>query len=160
MCQLLLTFCKLLFTFVKKSMNRFMFSHNVQKVAMLVLIVDMIALLATIFISILNHATTASILQSSLLIVGYVSLFFCVFSCEKIEDEFISSLRARSISVVAIIAFVIIIVLDIVQLLLSPTGFTVLKEWRMEHFWNGNFIAYLAAAYLILLKISVKHYNK
>lgn len=139
---------------------KYLFPHKAQIVSFLILLIDLFAILTLVSISVINNSPTGEHLQSLLLIVAYLAIFVCVFSREKIEDEFISSLRLNSIGMVSCIAFIFIITLNIIQLVLPHDGFLAMKEWRMNLFWNGNFFIILAVLYLLILKISIRCNNR
>lgn len=145
--------------FNKKTMKRLLFSHKVQKIAGVILLMDIVLLVATLFSVIGQQPIKMGVtVQSILLIVFYLSVFFCVFSQESIEDEITSNLRLKSISIVSLLGLAIVILLNIVQVLLpfSSETYQALKEWRMNHFWNGSYYVFLALLYLVVLKIEVR----
>ena len=144
-------------------MNRFLFSHKIQTIAISVLIIDLIAL----FTMLLSAAGQKPIVlgvtvESILLIVLYLAVFFSVISREKVENAYVSSLRFKSLALVSLLGLAIVIILNVVQLLLpfSSDSYQALKEWRMNHLWNGNYIVNLAILYLIILKAGLHHYKR
>ena len=141
-------------------MNNFPLPHKFQKIAMVVFIVNLLIAIALISSSVFNGTTTARILQSLIVIIFYLSILCCLFSQEKVEDEYISSLRLRTISIVAFIGLAIIVFLNFYQSLLPTDKFEALKAWRKDHFWNGNYVLYMAVLYFVIFKFSTKLNNK
>ena len=76
-----------------------------------VFILDYIAMMVFIFRSVYNDMATSKALELGLLIVLFISIFCCVFSREKREDEYISKMRLQSVAIVAAIAFLVAIVM-------------------------------------------------
>lgn len=140
-------------------MTRYLFPHKVQKISMLVFLIDILVMCAILSYGV-HHQPIGMKIESVLVIIMYLSIFVCVFSKEKIEDEFISSLRLKSLAIVSFLGFAFIIILDIVHVLLPYEGFLAMKEWRIDHFWNGNYYVDLAILYFIILKISIKANNR
>ena len=140
-------------------MNKLLFPHWVQKVAIWVCI----ALLAVVFYltfravaSDFERDIVSSRAQVSILVtLFYTSIFCCIFSREKREDEFISSMRLRAVAIVAFIAFLSVIVMNVVHVSLPTEKYDAFKEWRMESFWNGKYIMDLAVLYFLIFKLSI-----
>ncbi len=122
--------------------------------------VDLVVLIVLLLKGMTGGHHVSYLWQCITLIIFYLSILLCIFSAEEIEDEYIQTLRLRSVSIVACIAFLFVIMLDVIQLSVSHDVFEAVKQWRMDFFWNGNFVVYLAVLYLIILKFSVKLYSK
>ncbi len=135
-------------------------SHKVQITAMSVFVVDILLLLSVTSFSVINDTHIGMKVQSLFLIVLYVSIFCCVFSKEKYEDDNISRLRMKCATAVSSIGFLFIIILNIFQLLMPYDQFDAIKQWRMDFFWNGNFIINLAILYFLVFKVAVRKYRR
>lgn len=124
------------------------------------MLLDLPALITLMVMGAFGGNHIAFLWQSITLIIFFLSIFFCIFSEEEIEDEYIQTLRLRSVAIVACIAFLFVIMLDVIQLAVTHEVYEAVRQWRMNFFWNGNFIVYLAVLYLIIFKFSVKLYSK
>lgn len=134
--------------------------HKVQITALLVFVADVLLLLSVTSFSIINDTDMGMTVQSLFLIVLYVSIFCCVFSREKYEDDNISRLRMKCAAVISAIGFSFIIMLNVFQLLVPHDQFDAIKQWRMDFFWNGNFVINLAILYYIVFKITARKYRR
>lgn len=141
-------------------MKNILMPHKVQVTALLVFVVDVLLLLSVTSFSIINDTSMGMTVQSLFLIVLYVSIFCCVFSREKYEDDNISSLRMKCAAVISSIGFSFIIILNVFQLLVPHDQFDAIKQWRMDFFWNGNFVINLAILYYIVFKITARKYRR
>ena len=92
------------------------------------------------------------VLVSVLAILFYISVFCCIFSREKREDEYIASMRLRA---VAIVAFLAVILLNIIQVSLPTERYSAFKEWRQRALWDGRLIIELAILYFVIFKSSI-----
>ena len=136
-------------------MNTLLFPHWVQKVAIWVCFITFILFFATIFLSLNLDFKVGRLFDSVMVTIIYLSIFCCIFSREKREDEFISSMRLRSVAIVAFIAFLMVVVLNIVQAFLPVEMYDSFKEWRKNTFWNGEPIMDLAILYFLIFKLSI-----
>lgn len=136
-------------------MNKLLFPNWVQKVSMGVCIICVIFIFTTLYRSAIKDIDPDRLYDTIPLIILYLSVFCCIFSREKREDEYISNMRLKAVATVAFIAFFIIIVLNIIQISLPLERFDAMKEWRKDHFWNGNFIIDLAILYFLVFKFSI-----
>ena len=136
-------------------MNKLLFPHWVQKVAIWVCLLSVAVVITVMVLSVYKDFDTYRWFQALMVIIIYFSIFCCIFSREKREDEFISSMRLRAVAIVAFIAFFSVIVLNIVQALLPEDSFNAFKEWRKESFWNGKYIMDLAVLYFLIFKLSI-----
>ncbi|HBH07955.1 MAG TPA: hypothetical protein DDX40_00920 [Rikenellaceae bacterium] len=141
-------------------MKNILMPHKVQIAALLVFVADVLLLLSVTSFSIINDTSIGMTVQSLFLMVLYVSIFCCVFSREKYEDDNISRLRMKCATAVSSIGFLFIIILNIFQLLMPHDQFDAIKQWRMDFFWNGNFIINLAILYFIVFKVAVRKYRR
>jgi len=137
-------------------MNKMLFPHWVQRVSLAVFILDYIAMMVFIFRSVYNDMATSKALELGLLIVLFISIFCCVFSREKREDEYISKMRLQSVAIVAAIAFLVAIVMNIINLAKLYDGPADLEMYNIRMFRNGNFIIQMAVLYFIVFKIKVR----
>lgn len=141
-------------------MKNILMPHKVQIIALLVFVADVLLLLSVTSFSIINDTGMGMTVQSLFLIVLYVSIFCCVFSREKYEDDNISRLRMKCVAVISAIGFSFIIMLNVFQLLVPYDQFDAIKQWRMDFFWNGNFVINLAILYYIIFKITARKYRR
>ena len=88
-----------------------------------------------------------------------VNILLCLFR-EKYEDDNISRLRMKCVAVISAIGFSFIIMLNVFQLLVPYDQFDAIKQWRMDFFWNGNFVINLAILYYIIFKITARKYRR
>ena len=137
-------------------MNKMLFPHWVQRVSLAVFILDYIAMMVFIFRSVYNDMATSKALELGLLIVLFISIFCCVFSREKREDEYILKMRLQSVAIVAAIAFLVAIVMNIINLAKLYDGPADLEMYNIRMFRNGNFIIQMAVLYFIIFKIKVR----
>ena len=133
-----------------------LFPHWVQRVSLAVFILDYIAMMVFIFRSVYNDMATSKALELGLLIVLFISIFCCVFSREKREDEYISKMRLQSVAIVAAIAFLVAIVMNIINLVKLYDGPDDMEVYNIRMFRNGNFIIQMAVLYFIVFKIKVR----
>lgn len=95
-----------------------------------------------------------------LITLGFFAAFmFLAFSREKVEDEYITSCRLKSVAVTAIASVCIIVILDLVQTFLSGASYDALKEWRQSFFWSGNYQIWLLLIYVVIFKLLVKRFS-
>lgn len=141
-------------------MKNILMPHKVQTIALSVFVADILLLLSITVLSVINDTCIGMKVQSLFLIVLYVSIFCCVFSREKYEDDNISSLRMKCAAVISAIGFSFIIMLNMFQLLVPHEHFDAIKQWRMDFFWNGNFVINLAILYYIVFKIAARKYRR
>ena len=99
---------------------------------------------------------TSKALELGLLIVLFISIFCCVFSREKREDEYISKMRLQSVAIVAAVAFLVAIVMNIINLAKLYDGPDDMEVYNIRMFRNGNFIIQMAVLYFIIFKIKVR----
>ena len=137
-------------------MDKMLFPHWVQRVSLAVFILDYIAMMVFIFRSVYNDMATSKALEFGLLIVLFISIFCCVFSREKREDEYISKMRLQSVAIVAAIAFLVAIVMNIINLVKLYDGPDDMEVYNIRMFRNGNFIIQMAVLYFIVFKIKVR----
>ena len=137
-------------------MNKMLFPHWVQRVSLAVFILDYIAMMVFVFRSVYNDVATSKELELGLLIVLFISIFCCVFSREKREDEYISKMRLQSVAIVAAIAFLVAIVMNIINLVKLYDGPDDMEVYNIRMFRNGNFIIQMAVLYFIVFKIKVR----
>ena len=137
-------------------MKGFLLPHKVQRIALFVILAVLFVISTVIILSIVRDVPTSRVFQSLALIILYLAIICCVFSREKVEDEYISSLRLRSIAIVSIIALMTVVILNVVQVVQPYDKYLALKEWRKEAFWSGSFIIDLAVLYFLILKISIR----
>ena len=64
------------------------------------------------------------------------------------------------VAVISAIGFSFIIMLNVFQLLVPYDQFDVIKQWRMDFFWKGNFVINLAILYYIIFKIMARKYRR
>lgn len=121
-----------------------------------VFILDYIAMMVFVFRSVYNDVATSKELELGLLIVLFISIFCCVFSREKREDEYISKMRLQSVAIVAAIAFLVAIVMNIINLVKLYDGPDDMEVYNIRMFRNGNFIIQMAVLYFIVFKIKVR----
>ena len=137
-------------------MDKMLFPHWVQRVSLAVFILDYIAMMVFVFRSVYNDVATSKALEFGLLIVLFISIFCCVFSREKREDEYISKMRLQSVAIVAAIAFLVAIVMNIINLVKLYDGPDDMEVYNIRMFRNGNFIIQMAVLYFIVFKIKVR----
>ncbi|MBR4479278.1 MAG: hypothetical protein IKO88_04670 [Bacteroidales bacterium] len=137
-------------------MDKMLFPHWVQRVSLAVFILDYIAMMVFVFRSVYNDVATSKELELGLLIVLFISIFCCVFSREKREDEYISKMRLQSVAIVAAIAFLVAIVMNIINLVKLYDGPDDMEVYNIRMFRNGNFIIQMAVLYFIVFKIKVR----
>ena len=137
-------------------MNKMLFPHWVQRVALAVFILDYIAMMIFIFLSAGNDMATNKVLELGLLILLFVSIFCCVFSREKREDEYISRMRLQSVAIVAAIAFLVAIVMNIIYLASLFDGTDKMEMYNIRMFRNGTFIIKMAILYFIIFKFKIR----
>lgn len=137
-------------------MNKILFPHWVQRVSLAVFILDYIAMAVFIFRSVYNDTATSKALELGLLIVLFISIFCCVFSREKREDEYISKMRLQSVAIVAAVAFLVAIVMNIINLVKLYDGPDDMEVYNIRMFRNGNFIIQMAILYFIIFKIKIR----
>lgn len=137
-------------------MNKLLFPHWVQRVSLMVFILDYIAMVVYIGWSAYNDMTTSKALELGLLIVLFISIFCCVFSREKCEDEYISKMRLQSVAIVAAIAFLLAIVMNIINLAKLYDGPNDMEVYNIRMFRNGKFIIQMAILYFIIFKIKIR----
>ena len=140
----------------KITMNKMLFPHWVQRVSLAVFILDYIAMMVFIFWSVYNDMATSKALELGLLIVLFISIFCCVFSREKREDEYISKMRLQSVAIVAAVAFLVAIVMNIINLVKLYDGPDDMEVYNIRMFRNGNFIIQMAVLYFIIFKIKIR----
>lgn len=149
-------------------MKHYLLPNKVQKTALAVLIADLIiiglqSVLAVVCSS--NESGLCVLFQGRLwqfitVTIAYGSLLALAFSKEKIEDEFMTSLRLQSVAIVFLIGISVVIVLNLAQTILPAEQYSVLKEWRMNRSWNGNYIILLMILYYATFKIKVHNLEK
>ena len=137
-------------------MNKMLFPHWVQRVALAVFIVDYIAMMVLIYWSASKDVATNKVLELGLLILLFVSIFCCVFSREKCEDEYISKMRLQSVAIVAAIAFLVAIVMNIIYLTSLFNGTDKMEMYNIRMFRNGTFIIKMAILYFIIFKFKIR----
>ena len=137
-------------------MNKMLFPHWVQRVALAVFIVDYIAMMVLIYWSASKDVVTNKVLELGLLILLFVSIFCCVFSREKCEDEYISKMRLQSVAIVAAIAFLVAIVMNIIYLTSLFNGTDKMEMYNIRMFRNGTFIIKMAILYFIIFKFKIR----
>ena len=137
-------------------MNKMLFPHWVQRVSLAVFILDYIAMAVFIFWSVYNDMATSKAIELGMLIVLFVSIFCCVFSREKREDEYISKMRLQSVAIVAAVAFLVAIVMNIINLVKLYDGPDDMEVYNIRMFRNGKFIIQMAILYFIIFKIKVR----
>ena len=137
-------------------MNKMLFPHWVQRVSLAVFILDYIAMAVFIFRSVYNDMATSKAIELGMLIVLFVSIFCCVFSREKREDEYISKMRLQSVAIVAAIAFLVAIVMNIINLVKLYDGPDDMEVYNIRMFRNGIFIIQMAILYFIIFKIKIR----
>ena len=137
-------------------MNKILFPHWVQRVSLAVFILDYIAMAVFIFWSVYNDMATSKALELGLLIVLFISIFCCVFSREKREDEYISKMRLQSVAIVAAIAFLVAIIMNIINLAKLYDGPDDMEVYNIRMFRNGYFIIQMAVLYFIIFKIKIR----
>ena len=137
-------------------MNKMLFPHWVQRVALAVFIVDYIAMMVLIYWSASKDVATNKVLELGLLILLFVSIFCCVFSREKYEDEYISKMRLQSVAIVAAIAFLVAIVMNIIYLTSLFNGTDKMEMYNIRMFRNGTFIIKMAILYFIIFKFKIR----
>ncbi|MBO4922957.1 MAG: hypothetical protein J5382_02400 [Bacteroidales bacterium] len=137
-------------------MSKMLFPHWVQRVSLAVFILDYIAMMVFVFRSVYNDMATSKALELGLLIVLFISIFCCVFSREKREDEYISKMRLQSVAIVAAIAFLVAIVMNIINLAILYDGPDDMEVYNIRMFRNGNFIIQMAILYFIIFKIKIR----
>ena len=49
---------------------------------------------------------------------------------------------------------------NVFQLFVPYDQFDAIKQWRMDFFWNGNFVINLAILYYIIFKITARKYRR
>lgn len=140
----------------KITMNKMLFPHWVQRVSLAVLILDYIAMMVFIFWSVYNDMATSKALELGLLIVLFIFIFCCVFSREKREDEYISKMRLQSVAIVAAVAFLVAIVMNIINLVKLYDGPDDMEVYNIRMFRNGIFIIQMAILYFIIFKIKIR----
>lgn len=140
----------------KRNMSKMLFPHWVQRVSLAVFILDYIAMMVFVFRSVYNDMATSKALELGLLIVLFISIFCCVFSREKREDEYISKMRLQSVAIVAAIAFLVAIVMNIINLAILYDGPDDMEVYNIRMFRNGNFIIQMAILYFIIFKIKIR----
>ena len=133
-----------------------LFPHWVQRVSLAVFILDYIAMMVFIFWSVYNDMATSKALELGLLIVLFISIFCCVFSREKREDEYISKMRLQSVAIVAAVAFLVAIVMNIIHLVKLYDGPDDMEVYNIRMFRNGIFIIQMAILYFIIFKIKIR----
>lgn len=133
-------------------MNKMLFPHWVQRVALAVFILDYIAMMVFIFRSASKDMTTNKVLELGLLILLFVSIFCCVFS----RDEYISRMRLQSVAIVAAIAFLVAIVMNIIYLVSLFDGTDNMEMYNIRMFRNGTFIIKMAILYFIIFKFKIR----
>ena len=136
-------------------MNKLLFPHWVQKVAIWVCLLSVALVITVIVLSLYKDFDTYRWFQALMVIIIYFSIFCCIFSREKQEDEYISSMRLRAVAIVAFIAFLSVIVLNIVQVSLPKEKYDAFRDWRKESFWSGKYIMDLAILYFLIFKLSI-----
>ena len=141
-------------------MKNILMPHKVQVAALLVFVADVLLLLSVTSFSIINDTGMGITVQSLFLIVLYLSIICCIFSKEKDEDDNISRLRMKCVTIISSIGFIFVIMLNVFQLLLPYDRFDAIKQWRMNFFWNGNFFINLAVLYYIVFKVTVRKYRR
>ena len=137
-------------------MNKMLFPHWVQRVALAVFIVDYIAMMVLIYWSASKDMATNKALELGLLILLFISIFCCVFSRGKREDEYISKMRLQSVAVVAAIAFLVAIVMNIIYLTSLFNGTDKMEMYNIRMFRNGTFIIKMAILYFIIFKFKIR----
>ena len=142
-------------------MKKYLFPHGAQRIAIAIFVTSMLTMFVMTFVLLWNHISYSSISYSRTLIsvlgvTSQLSLLVAILSKEKIEDEFISSLRLNAVSIAAVLGFVYIIILNVIQMVLPAEAYISFKEWRMNHFWNGRLYMSLAILYFIILKVSLR----
>lgn len=141
-------------------MKNILMPHKVQPIALLVFVADILLIMSATFLSIIKDIHIGMKVQSLSLIVLYVSIFCCVFSREKYEDDNISRLRMKCVTIISSIGFLFIIMLNVFQLLVPHDQYASIKQWRMDFFWNGSFVINLAVLYYLVFKISARKYRR
>ena len=140
----------------QNTMKKYLFPHSAQKIAIVVFVATLLTMFVMTFILARNQVSYNRTITSILGITLQLSLLVAILSKEKIEDEFISSVRLKAISIAAVLGFVYIIILNIIQMLLPTEAYLPFKEWRINHFWNGRLYMHLALLYFVILKISLR----
>ena len=137
-------------------MNKMLFPHWVQRVALAVFILDYITMMVLIYWSASKDVATNKALELGLLILLFISIFCCVFSREKREDEYISKMRLQSVAIVAAIAFLVAIVMNIIYLTSLFNGTDKMEMYNIRMFRNGTFIIKMAILYFIIFKFKIR----
>ena len=136
-------------------MNKLLFPHWVQKVAKVACITLFVIMSVLLLFSLSSDLAVKRVLVSVLAILFYISIFCCIFSREKQEDEYIASMRLRAVAIVAFIAFMMVILLNIVQVSLPAERYDAFREWRKNELWDGRLIIILAILYFVIFKSSI-----
>ena len=136
-------------------MNKLLFPHWVQKVAMVACITIFVVISILLLFSLSGDLAVRRVLVSVLAILFYISVFCCIFSREKREDEYIASMRLRAVAIVAFIAFLAVILLNIIQVSLPTERYSAFKEWRQRALCDGRLIIELAILYFVIFKSSI-----
>ena len=142
-------------------MRHYLLPNKYQMPALIVFLVALVATTAT-FIPTLFDPQSASTkgIQFALVLIENLALLVTVFSAEKMEDEFFTRMRLHSGAVALVIGIAAITVLNLIQIILPYGPYASLKEWRMEHLWNGNLIMYVMVLYFIIFKVNVHRLEK
>ena len=91
-------------------------------------------------------------------IVVNVSLFLICLSKEKTEDEMISALRMRSVTVIAYFLFFAILINMLYRSL--DAGFRLIHSWNAIQFWLSMPLLCAPALYIVIFKAMLWHSQK
>lgn len=147
-------------------MKMHLFSHKFQKPAILTFIVSQVFVFIYLFIRIVNDPQTAFIPFADHIVIFrialflyvlavYGSLFFIIFSKEKVEDEYISKIRLESVAIVAAFFICISFVLLLIQ---CAQPLDIYREFRqMVRDLFAGFVYWAPFVYICVFKYKLRH---
>lgn len=147
-------------------MKTLLFSHKLQKPAILIFFLSQIIGFAYLVVRILcgpektllfdNTFVTRVALFLYVLVV-YRSLFIMIFSKEKVEDEYISMLRLESVSIVAAAVICLSLIARVIQFTLPLDSFKDFHDTSRDVL--SGLIVWGAILYFCVFKYKLRHHS-
>lgn len=147
-------------------MKMHLFSHKFQKPAILTFIVSQVIVFVFYFVRFLQNPEQTfnpfpdniAILRVVLflyVLAVYGSLFFIIFSKEKVEDEYISKIRLESVAIVAAFVICISFVLLLIQCVQPLDSYREFRQMVRELF--AGFVYWAPFVYICVFKYKLRH---
>ena len=148
-------------------MKMHLFSHKFQKPAIWTFIIVQVVVFVIYFVRILrvpseqvfnpfpDNIAILRIVMFLYTFAVYGSLFFIIFSKEKVEDEYISKLRLESVAIVAAVIICISFVLLLIQCAQPLDSYREFRQMVRDLF--AGFVYWAPFVYICVFKYKLRH---